>query len=141
VHELRALRRLPHTACAVHGDFSPDQVVIGPDGRPTIIDLDAVRRGAPEQDLGCLAVSTTIGAHDGADAARRSQRLADFMTGYTDVRRPPADRAVALHAVAFGLRKAADPFRECAPDWREQVTRRVHATGRALADVLQSGRG
>ena len=140
VHELRVLRRLPHTVCAVHGDFSPDQVVIGPDGRPTVIDLDAARRGAPEQDLGCLAASTTICADDGADAARRAQRLADFMTGYSDVRRPPADRAVALHAVAFGLRKAADPFRECAPDWREQVTRRVRAAGRALADVAPTGR-
>ncbi|HEU4336939.1 MAG TPA: phosphotransferase [Nocardioides sp.] len=139
-HELRVLRRLPHTACTVHGDFSPDQVVVGPDGRPTIIDLDAARRGAPEQDLGCLTASTTIGADDGTDATTRAERLADFMTGYSDVRRPPADRAVALHAVAFGLRKAADPFRECAPDWREQVTRRVQATARALADVPPSGR-
>lgn len=134
------LGSLPRPVRAVHGDFSADQVVVRPDGFVTIIDLDAAGLGAPEEDLGCLTASTTICAEDAGDPDQAARRLDDFRTAYEAGGQPVNERSVALHAVAHRLRKAADPFRECAPDWREQVTRRVHSTRVALDDLPATGR-
>ena len=130
------LRHLPGGARAIHGDFSPDQVVTRPDGLTTLIDLDSARLGTPAYDLGCLTASTMVCAETASVASRGDEQLAHFFGGYDSVRRPPDASAVALHAVAFRLRKAADPFRECAPDWRTQVVRRVGAARSALDAAL-----
>ncbi len=135
------LRDLPRTIGPVHGDFSPDQVVVGPDGRPTIIDLDAARLGGAEEDLGCFAASTALSFEHAGDPDGAAQRVRAFTAGYAELRRPPEARTIALHAVAFRLRKAVDPFRECAPDWREQVTARLRAARQALDDVPPASGG
>ncbi|MBO9520116.1 MAG: hypothetical protein J7518_01160 [Nocardioidaceae bacterium] len=115
---------------ATHGDFSADQVVVGARARPVIVDLDAARRGAAAYDLGCLVATTPSG----------DTRLLDaFASGYEDVRAYPASVDVAVHAVAFRLRKAVEPFRDCAPDWPARVTERVRAACAALDDLLVTG--
>ena len=129
----RELERLPSDGVAIHGDYSPDQVVTGPDGLSALIDLDTARLGTAAHDLGCLTASAMVVA---GDAARGQAQLAAFLTGYDELRRPPAASAVALHAMAFRLRKAVDPFRECAPDWRAQVVQRV-VDARSALDALE----
>lgn len=136
----RELHRLPAGSLAIHGDFSPDQVVTGGDGLTGLIDLDAAQLGTSAYDLGCLTASTMICAEATGAAVRGAEQLAAFVAGYDELRRPPDATTVALHAVAFRLRKAVDPFRECAPDWRDQVTRRVAASRAALDEVALSGR-
>jgi aminoglycoside phosphotransferase (APT) family kinase protein len=136
----REREHLPRGSVAIHGDYSPDQVVSGTDGRSTLIDLDAARLGTAAHDLGCLAASTMALAESTGDAGRGQVQLTDFLTGYDELRGPPAAEDVALHAVAIRLRKAVDPFRECAPDWREQVVRRVAAARSALDEVALVGR-
>lgn len=136
----RELERLPVASVAIHGDFSADQVVFGPSGLPVLIDLDAARLGTAAYDVGCLTASTMSCAEATGAASRGEQQMAAFLTGYEHVRRGPDDTAVALNAVAIRLRKAIDPFRECAPDWREQVTLRVAAARAALDDVALAGR-
>lgn len=135
------LRLLPDGSLPIHGDFSPDQVVAGPDGVTALIDLDAAGLGTAAYDLGCLTASTMVCAEATGAVAHGEEQLAAFVAGYDELRRPPDATTVALHAVAFRLRKAADPFRECAPDWREQVLLRVTAARAALADVPLAGRG
>ena len=111
------LRRAPRDLVTIHGDFSPDQVVLDGHGEPCVIDLDAAGVGASAADLGCLLASISPGAGNHLmDAA---------LQGYGLVRRPPDAGAVAAYALAYGLRKAIDPFRDCAPDWPAAVTRRV----------------
>jgi aminoglycoside phosphotransferase len=137
----RELERLPSGGVAIHGDYSPDQVVTCTDGRSAVIDLDGARLGTAAHDLGCLTASTMVRAETAGDAPRGREQLNAFLTGYDEVRRPPDASAVALHAVAFRLRKAVDPFRECAPDWRAQVVRRVVDARSALDDLVLVRRG
>lgn len=136
----RELEHLPLGSVAIHGDYSPDQVVSGTDGRSTLIDLDAARLGTAAHDLGCLAASTMAHAEATGDTARGLVQLGDFLAGYDEIRRLPATADIELHAVAIRLRKAVDPFRECAPDWRDQVVRRVAAARSALDEVALVGR-
>ena len=135
------LQHLPHGSLAIHGDFSPDQVVMGVDGVTSLIDLDAARLGAAAYDLGCLLASTMVCAEAAGSAVRGAEQMAAFMAGYDELRTPPEASAVALHAVAFRLRKAVDPFRECHPNWRQQVEQRVVAAQAALDDVQSAGSG
>jgi aminoglycoside phosphotransferase (APT) family kinase protein len=110
------LRHVPRDLVTIHGDFSPDQVVLDGHGEPCVIDLDAAGVGASAADVGCLLASIPPGVEHLAEAA---------LEGYGLVRRPPDPRAVAGYALAYGLRKAIDPFRDCAPDWPAAVTRRL----------------
>ncbi len=136
----RELALLSVGSHAIHGDFSPDQVVSRQDGLTALIDLDAARLGSAAYDLGCLTASTMIGAEAAGRASSGEDQLAAFLAGYDELRCPPDPFAVAVHTVAFRLRKAADPFRDCAPDWREQVAQRVAAARGALDDLRFSGR-
>jgi hypothetical protein len=135
----RLLRDVPSDGAAVHGDFSADQVVVGPDGVPVLIDLDSAHWGSSAADLGCLAASTLTEAETLGVGSRGERDVAALLAGYGDVRRPPEAFATDLHAVAFRLRKAADPFRACAPDWAEQVALRVRRTRAALDALVPVG--
>jgi hypothetical protein len=135
----RLLEQVPDRRDALHGDFSPDQVVVGPDGVPVLIDLDSARWGPAAVDLGCLAASTRTLAEALGEESRGERDVAALLDGYVGVRRPPDRFAVDVHAIAFRLRKAIDPFRACAPDWREQVGRRVIRTRGALDALTAAG--
>ena len=80
------LRQVPRDLVTIHGDFSPDQVVLDGHGEPCVIDLDAARVGASAADVGCLLASIPPGDEHLAEAA---------LEGYGLVRRPPDPRAVA----------------------------------------------
>jgi hypothetical protein len=121
----RLLEHLPRDRAALHGDFSADQVVIGSDGVPHLIDLDSACWGASAADLGCLTASTMTSA-EALGMGRRGERdVAALVGGYEQVRRAPDPVTTNVHTVAYRLRKAADPFRDCHPEWREQVRSRV----------------
>lgn len=135
------LQHLSPGSLAIHGDFSPDQVVTGSDEVAALIDLDAARVGTAAYDLGCLLASTMVGAEATGNAVRGAEQMAAFLAGYDELRTPPDASTVALHAVAFRLRKAVDPFRECHANWRQQVEQRVVAARAALDDVQAAGTG
>lgn len=135
----RALERLPRDEVVVHGDFCADQLVIGRDDRAVLIDLDSAALGASAHDLGCLAASTLIAGEAVGDRQRAQEDVAAFLEGYDTVRRCPDAAAMAVHTVAFRLRKAIDPFRACHPDWRALVRARVAATCAALDEVRSPG--
>jgi thiamine kinase-like enzyme len=136
---VRLLEDVPGDVVPLHGDFSADQVVVGPDGVPVLIDLDSAHFGSAATDLGCLVASTLTEAEALGTASQGERDVAALLAGYGGVRRPPARFAVDVQAIAFRLRKAADPFRTCAPDWTEQVTRRVDRTRAALDALVTVG--
>lgn len=136
---VRLLEDVPGDVVPLHGDFSADQVVVGPDGVPVLIDLDSAHLGSAATDLGCLVASTLTEAEALGTASQGERDVAALLAGYLGVRRPPERFAVDAHAIAFRLRKAADPFRTCAPDWSEQVTRRVDRTRAALDALVTVG--
>ncbi|WP_277050579.1 hypothetical protein [Ruania albidiflava] len=103
----------------VHGDFSLDQAVIGPEGEAALIDLDAAAVADPAADLGCagaaLVRDRVLGARTEADQQRR---LTALHQGYTAARGPARTDRVRGHTAAHLLRLTAEPFRlGQVPDW------------------------
>ena len=79
----------------VHGDFSRDQVVLGPGGEPSLIDLDSAAVGEAATDLGSFWAALLIEARSPAEEAGITGRVETLMSGYDTLRRPP-DRALVL---------------------------------------------
>ncbi len=63
--------------CVVHGDLHVGQLVVGPDGELSVIDLDDVARGRPECDLGNFIahLETSTPEPEDADTRRRWRRV------------------------------------------------------------------
>lgn len=112
------LARLPVDAAVVHGDFSTDQVVLGPGG-VALLDLDRAVVGDAAADLASL-VAAAASADSGA-GPNRQDLLAQVTAGYAGVRTPPTSEAVRTHTSALLLRRVAEPFRRCLPDWEERA--------------------
>ena len=134
-HGLRALDRERRP---VHGDFSADQVVVTPDGGTALVDLDRAHLGDPAADLGCAVAEVMIRAEEDGDVGRGRRLAATLVEGYASERRPPTSATIATHALAFRLRKAAEPFRACRPDWRARVAARFERA-RAAHQLLHGG--
>ena len=100
----------------VHGDFSVDQVVLGPDW-PVFLDWDRAGTGVAAVDLASLRAA-------GLDA-ESWQRVLD---GYGEVR--PVPRDLDWYVAAALLERAAGPFRAGHREW-------LSDTSRLLADVQQ----
>ena len=100
----------------VHGDFSLDQVVLGPDG-PVFLDWDRAGTGVAAIDLASMRAA-------GLDA--ESWQL--VLNGYGEVR--PLPRDLDWYVAAAVLERAAEPFRAGHREWLSETDRR-------LADVQQ----
>lgn len=101
-----------------HGDFSPDQVVLGRAG-PALLDFDNAELGDPAADLGqfvasLLADGLTSDAGVGVPAASWST---DFLTGYESAGGVAVADRIADHTAAALVRLAVEPFRTRAPHW------------------------
>lgn len=99
--------------CAlIHGDTSPDQVLIDEAGALTLTDFDRARLASPALDVASYAVST-------------DPSLAQaFERGYVDAGGAPIGEeeriAASTHARALRL---AEPLRQARPDWDKRVER------------------
>lgn len=99
-----------------HGDFSADQVVVGPGG-PALADLDEVALDDPAVDL----ASATAAARLDGGRAGGPEDAAAVLGGYATVRSLPPARLLAAHTAAALLRRAPEPFRLAAPSWPDGV--------------------
>ncbi|WP_165065710.1 phosphotransferase family protein [Marisediminicola senii] len=108
----------------LHGDFSPDQVLVGA-GQTRLIDFDAVTWDAPERDLGSFAaVALMLG---------RPELTESLVDGYRAAGRSVDDAALRAWT-AFGLLgRAVEPFREYEPQWVAGITRIVAAAEAEVA--------
>ncbi|MGJ9405349.1 phosphotransferase family protein [Nesterenkonia aurantiaca] len=123
--EDRFSRLGPSRTTELHGDLSPDQVVLAAPGSHKIrlIDLDRATTGDPMRDLGSWAA-----------ACRRLHREAlieDFWTGYLTRGSLDQARAAAWEAHAQ-LHAAPDPFRVREPDWPDLMHRTLSLGEEAL---------
>ena len=100
----------------LHGDFSADQVVVGPD-RVHLIDWDRAGTGPRTLDLGCFVARLEADALQAGGALPR-ELVAAFVDAYADAagRRP---KALRVWTAAALLRLASEPFRQRRPDWPE----------------------
>ncbi|MDQ1106344.1 phosphotransferase [Nocardioides zeae] len=110
-----ALRDAPSgPVVTLHGDLSRDQLVVDPTtGRVGILDLDRARRGEAADDLGNLLADDLVQGQ-GSGRGEASALLA----GYAAVRPLPDPTALRAWTAGHLLRRAVEPFRTCAPDWR-----------------------
>lgn len=107
----------------LHGDFSPDQVVLDEDGEPTLIDLDSACLGHPAQDLGSAWAAALAGARTSAEQHQAATRVAALAEGYGTVRLLPDESELTLYRDSYLLGRAAEGFRTRLPDWPDQMAR------------------
>lgn len=107
----------------LHGDFSLDQVVLGPDGQAGLVDLDRVRVGEPATDL-ANAAADMLAAPARTDPAGWTAALAE---GYGELAPIPDEHRLALHTSAALLRLAVEPFRRCRAGWPADLERLLTA--------------
>ncbi len=96
---------------AIHGDFHPAQVLIGPEredgGVFTVLDWDCLRLGEPEQDLANFVAHLDLEATRGALPKTDGTVLGEsFLAGYAAVRATDSER-IAAHRRATLIRLAA----------------------------------
>ncbi|MDO5511432.1 phosphotransferase enzyme family protein, partial [Corynebacterium sp.] len=128
VHSLAARLAvlLPATegeTCALHGDLSPDQILVGEDGQIRLIDLDRATTGPAARDVGSFL------------AACDPDLAGDFLAGY----RAAGGRVDQAHVAAWEalahLNYGLAPLRGGAEDWVAPLERSLAAAHRAL-DLL-----
>jgi aminoglycoside phosphotransferase len=112
------------TPCAIHGDFSADQVIQMADGRWGIIDLDTAGAGDYLADIGMFAAQlyqeAALGRMTFPDARRWCDELVD---GYQQATgQPIQQRRLRTHLAARLLRLATGPFRKRIPEWDRHTT-------------------
>lgn len=106
----------------LHGDFSADQVVIGRNHSPRLIDLDAVQYGDPVVDLANARASwwhdETVGV---LPAGFAEKATAAVLEGYARRADPPDQGLLDMHTAAHVLRRAVEPFRRRLTDWPDHT--------------------
>lgn len=158
-----ALRHSAGAQVHAHGDFSLDQVVIGPNGSAALIDLDRAGPGQAAGDLGCAAAAAAAYrlAQEAADRAEATVEhsgtnpyagelhpgdldlstvvsvalttVDELSGGYSELRRMPPEPAVRAQIAAHLLRRAVEPFRLCQPYWPTQAELLLAAAGTLVA--------
>lgn len=136
---IAAATRPPAGVRVCHGDFSTDQVVVGPPGPDgavgiALADLDEVTLDDPVTDLAGLIAAEQLAADAAADrpAGRGPTDLTPLLAGYATIRALPRADQLAVHTAAALLRRAPEPFRLGAPAWDTAVGRVLDATEAAL---------
>ncbi|WP_120004470.1 phosphotransferase [Nesterenkonia muleiensis] len=121
--DLRAA--LDSATAEVHGDLSPDQVLLAAEGshKVRIIDLDRAGPGHPMRDIGSWVASCRHAGH--------SELIDAFLAGYSSCARlEPADLN-AWEAYAH-LARATDFFRHREPDWPVHTVNALNLAEEAL---------
>ncbi|MFC9350403.1 phosphotransferase family protein [Arthrobacter sp. NPDC057013] len=135
------LERTRRAPVLVHGDFSPDQVLVG-DSEVRLIDFDRAGTGAAEADLGSFAAAEEAfggvleggspssdvpdggtragGARAGAPAGGRKTAL--LAEGYLDAGGRFSQAAVDAWVAYRLFNSSVDPFRDRFPEWAAGMT-------------------
>ncbi|WP_314194650.1 aminoglycoside phosphotransferase family protein [uncultured Arthrobacter sp.] len=127
----------PRTApVLVHGDFSPDQVLVG-DSEVRLIDFDRTASGFAEADLGSFAAAeeavlpaagrspSSEALPDGgapAGAAAGGPKTALLAEGYVDAGGRFSQAAVDAWAAYRLFNSSVDPFRDRSPEWAADMS-------------------
>jgi aminoglycoside phosphotransferase (APT) family kinase protein len=111
---------------AIHGDFSPAQVLLNA-ASPAIIDLDDAGSGDPARDLGSFAAQLERRAIDGGIPAGRVEPFRQaLLSGYEARGGTSVDPAqLRLWTAVELLARAPGAFRRRGKAWRERVRARV----------------
>ena len=111
----------PATHCAVHGDFSAKQVIVGlPE--VAIIDLDWACTGDPSDDLGNFIAQAERYALRGELTRQRVESFGDaLLEGYAEATERRLPQGIGLRTAVQLFRRARFPFRTREPDWPQRT--------------------
>jgi aminoglycoside phosphotransferase (APT) family kinase protein len=100
----------------VHGDFSPDQVLVG-GSEVRLIDFDRARPGMAEADLGSFAAveETVLPGWERAHAG--GPKTARLIEGYVGAGGRFSQTAVDAWAAFRLFNNSVEPFRNRSPEW------------------------
>ena len=110
----------------IHGDLSPDQVLLAPTGdgpEIRVVDLDRSGLGPRSADLGSWLAACLLEGSEGAAAA--------FLAGYADHSALPSPEELATWTARALLSAALDPMRRYSEAWLPAVEERL-----ALAETV-----
>ncbi|MDN6373777.1 MAG: aminoglycoside phosphotransferase family protein, partial [Brevibacterium aurantiacum] len=112
-------------ARAIHGDLSPDQVLVG-HSECRIIDLDRAGVGPVGMDLGRWVA---------ACRRRTDEEGTSLEAGFLDGYRAAGGVDVDVEAWAAWamLVTAVEPWRTCRPDWQQATMQTINAAQQALS--------
>jgi aminoglycoside phosphotransferase (APT) family kinase protein len=112
----------PSQQRAIHGDFSPAQVLLTA-AAPVIIDLDDAGRGDPARDLGSFAAQLERRAVDGEISPAQVEPFRDaLLSGYEARGGAQVDPAqVRLWTAVELFARAPGAFRRRGTEWRRRV--------------------
>ncbi|UKA53974.1 aminoglycoside phosphotransferase family protein [Arthrobacter sp. FW305-BF8] len=115
----------------VHGDFSPDQVLVG-GSEVRLIDFDRAHAGTAEADLGSFAAAeeTVLPAAGGAPGGNRPARgasaggpkTAGLVDGYLQAGGRFTQSGVDAWAAFRLFNSSVDPFRDRSPEWAADMS-------------------
>lgn len=106
----------PGNRVLLHGDFSPDQVLVSvQDVR--IIDFDRAHAGVPETDLGSFAAVEEITAPRPDTNTVGGSKTAHLIEGYIQAGGRFSPAGMDAWAAFRLFTGSVDPFRDRAPDW------------------------
>jgi hypothetical protein len=127
----------PPGQVAVHGDFSPKQVLVAAES-VSIIDLDDACRGHPELDLGTFLADLEARVVAGGLTRARADAVAAALLDEYRRRAGPVDAARLRTCLAAGLLgRAASGFRNRTLGWRSHLPGLVQRAERILDQGLE----
>lgn len=100
----------------LHGDFSPDQVLVARED-VRIIDFDRAYSGVPEADIGSFAAVEEINARRPASQTAGGSKTAHLIEGYVQAGGRFAPGNINAWAAFRLFTGCVDPFRDRASDW------------------------
>ncbi len=117
---LRAIAENPGAAVLSHGDLSADQVVLGEDGAPLLIDFDRMKMAPIGYDLGDFAAVELLSGRDSSTAMALAEAY----------RRVPGtgvvtDESVRAWTAFHVLLRVTEAFRNLDPDCVNHARQRV----------------
>ena len=114
----------PRRRTLVHGDFSPDQVLVGR-GEVRLIDFDRAGIDCAERDLGSFAAS--------AELLGRPELTRELITGYTGADAPIDETRLHYFTALALMQRSVEPFRTHTRDWAASTTRILDLVEREAA--------
>lgn len=122
-----------HRACAIHGDFSPDQILLTEDGGIAVLDFDNAARSHPAADLGSFAAALI--QRSGAQP-QVTGYIDQFRQGYHAADGAPIQsNQIALYTAVALIRRAPEPFRYRHVAWGEETERVLRVAGEVIRNA------
>ena len=135
---LPALMTHPWTSNAVHGDFSPDQVLCD-EHHVSIIDFDRAGYGDPLLDIGSFGAQLILLEAEGKLAPSRAEACLQHLCEGHRAGWSADDRSVRLFTACALMRLLPEPFRYRKRRWAEKMAKLLErAEGLWISEVVDA---